>query len=220
MGGSSEVEWSKEVPTGSMIPVWVVLVLSAGSGAVVFVGAGALCWAAGESVRWALGAAGVAVLGVWLLRLANLDSTLVSRESAHAVEGVFRPAELPAPVVSVEVTDPDRGWMGFLDVPCSPDELAEFGRGLMTGRPLSESEWSGRGRLFSRAQFRGLRAAMLDRGFCVWRDPESPGQGVALTGAGRALARALARTHAYVRDGSTVPALPAGREGECGDDCQ
>lgn len=208
-----ELVAEREAPAGSMVPVWAVLVLSVGSGAVVFVGAGALCWALGESARWALGAAGVAVLAVWLARLAKVEALFWTRESVRSA-ALPSPAELPAPpVVSVEVSDPERGWMGFLEVPCSPEELAEFGRGLLSGRPLSESEWSGRGRPFSRAQFRALRAAMLDRGFACWRDPAFPGQGVALTPAGRALVRELARAHAYASDDSTVPALPEGKKG-------
>lgn len=212
MGENREVIAEREIPMMSgMEPALVVLLLSVGSGAVAFLALGLLAWASGWAVRVALGGAGFVMLVVWGAWMYRIPSLMVARESV-VMEAPASPATRDvAPVVSVEIAEPERGRLSFLDVPMEPSELIDFARGLCAGRPLSESEWSGGGRLLSRAQFRSLRAALMDRGFAVWRDADSPQLGVQLTPSGRALVRELARARACVRDGGAI--VPRARDG-------
>lgn len=206
VGENREVIAEREIPMVSgMEPALVVLLLSVGSGAVAFLGLGLLAWASGWAVRVALGGAGFVMLVVWGVWMVRVPSLMVARESV-VMESLAPPAprDVAPQVVSVEIAEPERGRLSFLDVPMEPTELIDFARGLCAGRPLSESEWSGGGRLLSRAQFRSLRAALMDRGFAVWRDADAPQLGVQLTPSGRALVRELARARACVSGGSAI----------------
>jgi hypothetical protein len=195
-------------PVASMIPAWAVLVLALGSGVCVFVGVGLLAIAFGWPVRVPLGASGCAVLVVWFGAVVRAEVVLwVSERSGPVVAEAVR----SRPVVAVEISEPERGRMAYIDLPGSPEALCELARGILAGRPFSESEWCGSGshRPYSRADFRQLRAVMLDRGLCTWRNPESPTQGVVLSAVGRVVFREIAnrgtRTPAYVRqDGARM----------------
>jgi len=194
----------RDIPVG-MWPVGAVLALSLGSGLVVFVGTALLCWALQMTVRIALATAGISVLAVWILWVARIDSLFWSTEKV-------RPAALPAyqqtsPVVQVEVHQPEKGRWAWLDLPGGPEQLEQLARGLASGRTLSESEWSGRGRLYTRAEFRELRGELLERGLAVWRSPGAPTQGVELSAVGRQVMSRIAenvRTGAYVGNGRDV----------------
>jgi hypothetical protein len=189
------------VPVG-IGAAWLVLVLSFGSGLAAFVGVGLLCVAFHAPVAVAVAASGAAVLVVWLRWLSRVESLVFVREMVRTAPEPER-MRPPRPVVSLEIAEPERGRVSFLDVPCSVEQLTALGRGLCAGRPFAEDEWSGAGAAFSRREFRRLRAALLERGFLAWRDAESPTLGVRLTSSGEALARYLAdgvRPSAYVRD--------------------
>jgi len=174
----------KATPVG-LWPVWAVLALSFGSGIAVFVGVGLLAWALQLSVKVALGCAGAVVLVVWVVWLGRVEGLFFARETV-------RPSALPvyhqdAPVVQVEVSEPEQGRWRFLDLPGGPEELEQLARGLMLGRSLAEAEWVGAGRPYTRSQFRELRGQLLERGLLVWRNPSAPSQGVELNAAGRAV---------------------------------
>jgi len=192
----------------------VVLLLALGSGLTVFVGAGLLVWALGWSVKVALGSSGVCVLLVWgalLLRVGDLLTTVETVEP-----WVQQEPERVAPVVSVEVSDLDRGRWRFADLPVDVDRLRQLASGVLSGRSLSEADWTGKGALFSRSEFRTLRGALLEREFCQWRNDDAPQQGLELTPVGTRVFGALAegvRTSAHVRGGSSGALVAPDREG-------
>ncbi len=65
-------------------------------------------------------------------------------------------------------------------------------------QPLSEGEWIGRGRPFSKAEFVNLRQYLITSGLACWRDQRYPTQGIELTAYGRNVMRQLA-TPEYAR---------------------
>ena len=112
----------------------------------------------------------------------------------------------------------------MLDLPGTPESIAQLGRGLLLGRSFSEAEWCGRGRPFSKPEFVALRAQLVERGIVRWRDERSPAQGCELTHAGRAVFRAfvespdIARTHARaLTDGQFAAPGELGQGGEYDD---
>lgn len=115
---------------------------------------------------------------------------------------VVQPPKEPEKI-RIEVIQ-DEGKAGdWIDLPY-PEKLPELSRGLLEGkRQFSQTTWSGRGHLFSRAEFETLRGELIRRGLARWKNPEAPSQGVELTPAGKAVLRRLAE--GYNRDSPTAP---------------
>lgn len=107
--------------------------------------------------------------------------------------------EVGRPVVHVEVSDLEQRQWRFMELPGTPEALQELARGVLAGKTLAESEWTGTGRPYTRNEFRDLRAQLIDRGIAEWRNPQHPAQGVELTKPGRAVFAEIARTHAHAR---------------------
>lgn len=78
------------------------------------------------------------------------------------------------------------------DLQVKPDQLQRLAEGLLSGAPFAESAWTGAGRPFSRGQFAELRAVFIRRGWCEWRNPEAPAQGVTISPQGKAVLRSFA----------------------------
>jgi len=201
---------SRDTPVG-MWPVWAVLALSVGSGVVVFIGAALLALAFQLTIRIAAAAAGVAVLAVWFLWVARIDRIFWARERVRPAAVPTFQQTGPTPVVQVEVSDVARQRWAFMDLPGDDLQLQHLARGLAAGRTLSEGEWSGRGRLYTRREFRALRGEFLERGLAVWRNRDAPAQGVELTAVGRQVMSRIAedgaRSRAHVGPASRI-ALP------------
>jgi hypothetical protein len=147
----------------------------------------------------ALGAGAVGAAWWWL------TSIHFWRRSVYMdLAALFRPREqAEAQPFRIEV-DHGGGKMQFADLPATRDQLGKLGRGLTTGASFSEASWTGKGRPFTRGQFRALRDVFVRRGWAEWVRQEAPSQGVQLTATGKAVARHLARLE-------PEPPYPGGR---------
>jgi hypothetical protein len=95
--------------------------------------------------------------------------------------------------VRVEMASEDSRQLKFIDLPASIDQLVTLAQGLLTGgATLSESQWTGSGGIFTRAEFAALRSEMIRRGLATWNSPGTPARGVSLTPPGRAAMRHFA----------------------------
>lgn len=94
--------------------------------------------------------------------------------------------------VRLELSREDGRQMQLIDLPASLDQLTTLARGLLTGATLAESQWTGGGGLFTRAQFSALRAELIRRGLAAWNSPGTPARGAGLTRAGQAAMRHFA----------------------------
>lgn len=96
--------------------------------------------------------------------------------------------------VRVEVHDDGGGsalHVDIVDLPASVDQLRTFAQGLLAGMGASEKYWTGKGKLFSKQEFRDLRGEMVKRGLLAYINPGAPLQGYELTKAGRAVMRKM-----------------------------
>jgi hypothetical protein len=75
----------------------------------------------------------------------------------------------------------------------TPEQLRTWAKGMLAGR-MAESEWYGKGRLFSKGQFYALRQEFIDRGLMAWINPDAHAQGTELTAVGRWACRGLAQS--------------------------
>lgn len=75
----------------------------------------------------------------------------------------------------------------FFDLPVSEEKLKPLSRGILAGRPFSEREWAGAGKLMSSHEFRTLRSEMIKRGLLRMANDKDARQGYTLTDKGRAL---------------------------------
>lgn len=106
-------------------------------------------------------------------------------------------------VVRLEVVQPLDGGRQtqLIDLPSDSERLETLARGLLSGLPLSESQWTGGRGIFTRSEFSALRGELMRRGLVAWNNPHTPARGASLTASGRAIMRRFA--------GETVrPPLP------------
>lgn len=75
----------------------------------------------------------------------------------------------------------------MIDLPATEEELKTLFSGLKAGRPFSEREWAGDGKLLSSDRFRALRAEMIRRELLTIRNPKDHRQGYVLTRQGEAV---------------------------------
>lgn len=75
----------------------------------------------------------------------------------------------------------------MINLPASEDELKTLFTGLQAGRPFSEREWAGDGKLLSVSRFRDLRAEMIRRELLTLRNSKDARQGYILTPEGKAV---------------------------------
>jgi len=131
-------------------------------------------------------------LAVWLV-LVIIWTAFV----AH-LEGLS--INLPAPVstaqaIKVYVTDTDGEILAgeFIDKPAMLESMKIIARGVVyERRGLSELDWTGKDRPFSKPQYRKIRDMMIERGLIDWIDYNAHAQGVQLTRIGRAVLLRLA----------------------------
>ena len=92
-------------------------------------------------------------------------------------------------------------------LPVTREQLTAWASGIASGLSLSEPTWTGSGKPFSRAEYRGFRDALIRYGWAQWRDPNVPQQGWELTRAGQAVVRALINGRGGMRliDATTPP---------------
>jgi hypothetical protein len=104
----------------------------------------------------------------------------------------------------VERPTPTATSLKNLEIPIEPNKVSTLAHGMVNGRPFSEAEWAGKGRLLSGPKFRELQDWLLSHGYVSWRNDENHRLGVELSGRGRRLFEHLAN--------DSTP-LPQGEEG-------
>ena len=131
-------------------------------------------------------------LAVWLV-LVMIWTAFV----AH-LEGIS--INLPAPVstapaIKVYVTDTDGEILAgeFIDKPAMLESMKIIARGVVyERRGLSEKEWTGKGKPFSKRRYNQVIEAMIERGLIAWANDDYHSQGRQLTRVGRAVLLRLA----------------------------
>lgn len=95
--------------------------------------------------------------------------------------------------IEISETDGKRRRLINLDTNIPLEKQIKFAKGVQRGKPLSEREWTGTGRLFTDAEFEELRDALMARGYAKWRNPRHRKQGWILTGRGEKVMQRLAQ---------------------------
>lgn len=83
-----------------------------------------------------------------------------------------------------------RGEYASLSV--DPKRLYAFCVGVLNGKGMSISEWTGSRGIFSRSEFTVLRSELIERGFVRWINEKAHAQGVELTRGGEAFFNTVA----------------------------
>lgn len=94
----------------------------------------------------------------------------------------------------------DGGRMVETEFPIAHDVMVKIARGIVNaGRPFSEREWSGQGRLLASAnEFREIRGRLMEMGLLTWKDEQRRNLGVEWTPEGWATLQQLAAGNAAV----------------------
>lgn len=74
-------------------------------------------------------------------------------------------------------------WLN-LELPngVSQDDLLTFARGVVNGKSLAESVWTGKGKLFSKPKYNQLLDSLTQAGIVRWKNEAAPAQGRELVG--------------------------------------
>jgi len=87
-----------------------------------------------------------------------------------------------------------------------PEQLHELFQAALRGDSLSESRWTGGGKLFSKPKFCDVRDGLLDADLLRWQNEDAHAQGLTLTKSGKAVLTRwcdeFARTHTHAQDGT------------------
>ena len=110
--------------------------------------------------------------------------------------------------INVRVEQDGRGpqdlFLQFEDV--RPEQLNELFMAVLRGNSMSESSWTGAGKLLSKKRFRAVRDGLMDADLLRWQNEDAHAQGLTLTKAGRAVLSRwvadFARTHTHAQDGT------------------
>jgi hypothetical protein len=161
----------------------MVLVLFLASCAFALLG-----WETDRAILAGCVAGAAAAIYVWI------DQVRTWRRDAYPVEVVAPPTVIERPASTVHIVLHDENDdLKLLNLPCSERQLQALARGIVDGKSLSESNWIGIGRPFTRAQFVDLREELIRRGWLAWISQSANARGVAPTRAGRAAFRHLSR---------------------------
>jgi len=79
--------------------------------------------------------------------------------------------------------------MYFQNLPINEATFRQWARGVLGGRGTSLGDWTGKGGLFSRADYNALTDYLMRSGLMRWVNPAAHAQGRELTAAGRATLR-------------------------------
>lgn len=164
-----------------------------------------------------------------------LDAIIASRRSIYATdvlkdnllaktESSGEKEEVTSSTVELTVRREDVGPYPQIlkrEVPIDEERWREFALSAVNGNPITQSEWVGRDKLFSRSEFDKMMQYLMESGIVAWASSRDEAQGRALTRGGKASLQAWlkgkvvlgeqgarASTHA-----SSVGVLEAGEAG-------
>lgn len=121
-----------------------------------------------------------------LLILTRLDDWSGDDLSQNTVTG-FRPAPTETVhTVRVNVHETENGAhrVTVARFMATDEVMRELAMGLLRGKPFTEAEWTGPGKLLALAKFREIRDEMLARHLLKLRNPKTSKQGYELTRSG------------------------------------
>jgi hypothetical protein len=80
----------------------------------------------------------------------------------------------------------------YASLSVDPKRLHIFAKGVLGGKGISLSEWTGKRGIFSRSEFSVLRSEMIERKLLRWKNENAHAQGVELTRGGESFLRHIA----------------------------
>lgn len=173
------------------------------TGGLVGIAAFALAWLFEAPRPWVWGVVGWVIVQclAWLFLLRDWRTILLQKlesltgQELDGLTGIGAPAEdddePTTTTIRIELTDQGGHHTRYIDLNCNDDQLYKLAEGLASGTTLSESNWTGAGRPFTRAQFAEIRTELLKRGLANWNTPGTPARGCSLTASGRACFKRL-----------------------------
>ncbi len=143
---------------------------------------------------WGILASWLTCIGLgWLASTRAFDKLMVIVEEMEEAITKSNDQAKPEPQrVELVLTRPDRRGNNhyfFPDVPdtITPDKFLEWAIGVTDGvHTLAEGEWTGKGKLFSKSEYKGLVGGLQTGGLIQWVDDNAHAQGRRLTDEGRA----------------------------------
>ncbi len=183
------------IESGVKVPFYQGLVVGLFPGAVVGIVTGTVIALSGGP-WWVVPVAGatvwlsVAGWRVWVFVEGRQEVLWqIERLGRHDLDG---DGHVGKPTVTVEVMEPERNKMRFIDLGLEPERAIKFARGVTSGRGLTVAEWTGHGGLVSRSEFERLRGRLIETGLARWVSPHAKNQGVTLTRKGELVLTQLA----------------------------
>ena len=177
----------------------------------------ALQFSAKNSWQWGLWGFLLSGSGTWLFsirrwhrltdwlptveRITNLDINRDGRigDRLPLVDVMPEPKEITVTVRDVS----DHGSLSVMryNLPADEKQLAAFALGVGQGVSLAEANWIGPSNPFTRDEYRAFRKELIRRGWVELSNRKSARQGFAMTHAGEAVMREIAKSNSPTADG-------------------
>ena len=217
------IEYSTEQAV--RVPSWQADVLvplgqSLATGAFVLLVSGTLAIWQGWDWQLPVMLSALAGAGMWLTALTDTRGLLRSVET-YTGKDLDQDGHIGTHTTSINVRVEQEGrgprdlFLQFEDV--RPEQLNELFRGALRGDSLSETKWTGGGKLFSKKRFRAVRDGLMDADLLRWQNEDAHAQGLALTKSGQAVltrwCEDYAGTHTHAPDGMANSTNTHEREG-------
>ena len=176
--------------SNAIVPTLAGLLVSAPAGIAAMV----LTWLATDLVLWWVGVLTMAIvwfaIAFWVL---STSLGLFKRWESYTGGRGGSESEASEKVIQtlrLEVIDEQGHKMQFFgDLPISQDDFALWARGVLGGRSLAQSEWTGSAGIFSRPVYRELLDYLMRAGLVRWVDDRHHAQGCELSAVGRSTLR-------------------------------
>jgi hypothetical protein len=199
-----QVLWLRALITGGLVGLFALLLIFWPITVPEFLGGGFL--PALLILKWVLCGVVLLVLAVWVWLVIDTRNHLWAIEETlqRDLDGDGVAGPPPAPLASFEVhlhgPLSNQHKVVWMDVPIPLPAFDTFVTAALNGRALTESDWAGGGNPFNLAQFKRLRAWMLQHGFGQWRNAQAHDRGWELNLAGRDMLRHFQQWYAAHRD--------------------
>lgn len=186
---------SPEIEADAIVPALQCAIIGVGTFAVVtplaLIMFGEAGWLVGV-VASGIGVGAAALDAIYAARR-SLYATEELEDNLFAMQNSSAEASVSSSEVTLVVRREDVGVYPQIlkrSLPVDEERLREFALVAVQGQPITQKEWVGRDKLFSRTEFDAVMQNLLELGLVAWASSRDAAQGRILTRGGRAALQA------------------------------
>jgi len=171
--------------TAYRIPFYQCLITATAASVLI----GAITWAAHYPLWWKALAVTfpLAFFLTWLATLARWHLLIERLETRMQIDLNMNGRIGEQKITTLWLQSGGRG--NRYDIPTSLSNMQTFAKGVLSGLPLSQRTWSGKGKPFSDQEYDDFQEYLCSKQWAEWVDEEAPTLGIRMKSAGMAVMR-------------------------------